>query len=119
MHAAGFRGEGMQVAVIDAGFRNVDAMKVFKGMYLLGTRDFVDPSSDIYAEHSHGRKVLSCLAACREQGMVGTAPAAAYWLLRSEDYETEQPVEEDYWAMAAEFADSRPWSLQTVRGWMW
>lgn len=106
LHAAGFRGEGMQVAVIDAGFRNVDAMKVFKGMHLLGTRDFVDPSSDIYAEHSHGRKVLSCLAACREQGMVGTAPAAAYWLLRSEDYETEQPVEEDYWAAAVEFADS-------------
>lgn len=106
LHAAGFRGEGMQVAVIDAGFRNVDAMKVFKGMNLLGTRDFVHPSSDIYAEHSHGRKVLSCLAACREQGMVGTAPSAAYWLLRSEDYETEQPVEEDYWAAAVEFADS-------------
>lgn len=106
LHAAGFRGEGMQVAVIDAGFHNVDAMKVFKGMHLLGTRDFVNPSSDIYAEHSHGRKVLSCLAACREYGMVGTAPAASYWLLRSEDYDTEQPVEEDYWAAAVEFADS-------------
>ena len=36
----------------------------------------------------------------------GTAPEASYWLLRSEDDDTEQPVEEDYWAEALEFADS-------------
>jgi len=38
--------------------------------------------------------------------LVGTAPDARYWLLRCEDQQSEQPVEEDYWAMAAEFADS-------------
>ena len=38
--------------------------------------------------------------------LIGTAPEARYWLLRCEDQQTEQPVEEDYWAMAAEFADS-------------
>jgi subtilisin family serine protease len=37
---------------------------------------------------------------------VGSAPKSAYWLLRSEDQQTEQEVEEDYWVMAAEFADS-------------
>ena len=37
---------------------------------------------------------------------VGTAPEASFWLLRSEDGRTEQEVEEDYWVMAAEFADS-------------
>jgi subtilisin family serine protease len=37
---------------------------------------------------------------------IGTAPKASYWLLRSEDQQTEQEVEEDYWTMAAEFADS-------------
>lgn len=75
-------------------------------MHLLGIRDFVNPQSDIYAENYHGMKVLSCLAANQPDVLVGTAPEASYWLLRSEDDDTEQPVEEDYWAAALEFADS-------------
>lgn len=106
LHAAGFRGEGMQIAVIDAGFYNADEISIFKKMKLLGTRDFVNPHSDIYAENYHGMKVLSCLAANKPHVLVGTAPEASYWLLRSEDEDTEQPVEEDYWAAALEFADS-------------
>lgn len=106
LHAAGFAGKGMHVAVIDAGFYNADRIKFFKKMDLLGTRDFVNPVSDIYAENSHGMKVLSCMAANMKDVFVGTAPEASYWLLRSEDQDTEQPVEEDYWAAAIEFADS-------------
>ena len=105
LHAAGFTGKGMHVAVIDAGFYNADKIKFFKKMDLLGTRDFVNPQSDIYAENSHGMKVLSCMAAQTKNAFVGTAPEASYWLLRSEDADTEQPVEEDYWAAAIEFAD--------------
>ena len=106
LHAAGFRGEGMHVAVIDAGFYNADHINFFKKMHLLGTRDFVDPDSDIYAENNHGMMVLSCMAAQMPKVFVGTAPKASYWLLRSEDADSEQPVEEDYWAAAVEFADS-------------
>lgn len=106
LHGAGFRGAGMQIAVIDAGYYNADEISVFKKMNLLGTRDFVNPRSDIYAENYPGMKVLSCLAANRPHVLVGTAPEAAYWLLRSEDDDTEQLVEEDYWAEALEFADS-------------
>jgi hypothetical protein len=96
----------MHVAVIDAGFYNADHIKFFKKMDLLGIRDFVNPQSDIYAENYHGMMVLSCMAANTPKAFVGTAPAASYWLLRSEDADTEQPVEEDYWAAAMEFADS-------------
>ena len=78
----------------------------FPEMHLLGVRDFVNPASDIYEEHSHGLSVLSCMATNEPHVMVGTAPEAAYWLLRSEDNDTEQPVEEDNWAAAIEFADS-------------
>lgn len=106
LHAAGFTGRGMHVAVIDAGFYNADKIKFFKKMDLQGTRDFVNPDSDIYEENSHGMMVLSCMAANRKNIFVGTAPDASYWLLRSEDNDTEQPVEEDYWAAAIEFADS-------------
>ena len=106
LHAAGFSGKGMHVAVIDAGFYNADEIKFFKKMDLLGTRDFVNPHSDIYAENAHGLMVLSCMAANTKGAFVGTAPDASYWLLRSEDNDTEQPIEEDYWAAAIEFADS-------------
>ena len=69
-------------------------MKIFKNTTILGTHDFVNPSSDIYGEHNHGMKVLSCMAVNTPHVMVGTAPEASYWLLRSEDNDTEQPVEE-------------------------
>lgn len=106
LHAAGFRGEGMTIAVIDGGFYNVDAMKALKNVNILGTKDFVNPDSDIYEENTHGMMVLSCMATNQPYAFVGTAPAASYWLLRSEDVDTESLVEQDYWASAIEFADS-------------
>ena len=106
LHDAGFKGKGMQIAVIDAGFYNVDVIPMFKNLNLLGTRDFVNPQSDIYEENAHGMMVLSCIAANQPKVLVGTAPEASFWLLRSEDNDTEQPIEEDYWAAAVEFADS-------------
>lgn len=106
LHDKGYRGKGVQIAVIDAGFLNVDLIKLFKNIDILGTHDFVNPQSDIYAEHYHGLKVLSCMAANRPYVMVGTAPEAGYWLLRSEDNDTEQLSEEDYWSAAIEYADS-------------
>lgn len=106
LHDAGFKGRGMTIAVIDAGYFNVDRIKALQSARILGTKDFVDPHSDIYAENEHGTKVFSCLAANEPYAMVGTAPEASYWLLRSEDSRSESLAEEDYWAAAAEFADS-------------
>ena len=106
LHQMGYRGRGIHIAVIDAGFYNVDAMNMFKRARILGTHDFVNPQSDIYGEHNHGLKVLSCMAANIPHTLVGTAPEASYWLLRSEDNDTEQIIEEDNWAAAVEFADS-------------
>lgn len=108
LHRAGFRGEGMTVAVIDAGFHNVDRIKLFEESRILGTRDFVRPGSgaDLFAESNHGTGVLSCMAANVPEVMVGTAPEAGYWLLRTEDEYSEHLVEQDYWVAAVEFADS-------------
>jgi subtilisin family serine protease len=106
LHEAGFRGEGMTIAVVDAGFHNVDKIESMKNINILGTHDFVDPTHDIFSEDSHGEGVLSCMAMNAPKVMVGTAPAASYWLLRSEDARSENLVEQDYWAAAVEFADS-------------
>ena len=107
LHQMGMRGEGMMIAVIDGGFKNVDRIPAFEKIDIRGNRDFVSPPSpSIFAETDHGTKVLSAMAVEVPNYYIGSAPQASYWLLRSEDQQTEQEVEEDYWTMAAEFADS-------------
>ena len=106
LHEAGFKGQGMTIAVIDGGFHNFDRIAALDNVKVLGTKDFVDPASDIFAQSTHGLSVLSCMAANKPNVMIGTAPEAAYWLFRSEDDDSEYPVEQDYWAAAVEYADS-------------
>lgn len=107
LHNIGFRGKGITIAVLDGGFQNVNAIRAFNHSNIVGAQDFVYPqSTSFYQETDHGTKVLSTMATNEPEVLVGTAPEARYWLLRCEDQQTEQPVEEDYWAMAAEFADS-------------
>ena len=106
LHEAGFWGQGMTIAVIDAGYHNADSITAFDLERVLGVKDFVDAHADLFAEQSHGMAVWSCMAMNRPEVMVGTAPEASYWLLRSEDDYSEHLVEQDYWAAAVEFADS-------------
>jgi len=106
LHEAGFRGQGMTIAVIDAGFHNADKITAMQNIQILGTKDYVDSNADIYGESSHGMAVLSCIGMNQPNVMVGTAPEASFWLLRTEDEYSEHLVEQDYWAAAVEFADS-------------
>ena len=87
----------MRVAVVDAGFMNVDRISVFDSLRLLGTHNVVFPGRSVFIGDDHGTKVLSCLAADAPGLMVGTAPQAEYWLIKSEDSRSEFPIEEDYW----------------------
>jgi len=109
-HENNYKGEGMQIAVLDAGFYNADILSAFDSLWtnqqILGTKDFVNPASDFFKTHYHGSYVLSCMGANIPGELIGTAPHASYWLLRSEDSESEYILEEDNWVAAAEFADS-------------
>jgi subtilisin family serine protease len=107
LHQIGLSGKDMMIAIIDGGFKNVNRIPAFAKVAIEGSRDFVYPaSSSIYDETDHGTKVLSTMTMRQPFYYIGTAPKASYWLLRCEDSQTEQEVEEDYWVMAAEFADS-------------
>ena len=107
LHDMGMHGEGMTIAILDGGFQNADRIPALTSINIVGSRDFVTPASpSIFAETDHGTKVLSVMGALVPFYYIGTAPKASYWLLRSEDQQSEQEVEEDYWTMAAEFADS-------------
>lgn len=107
IHERGFYGNGMMIAVLDGGFMNADRIPALHGVKLAGLRDFVVPkSNNIFEEMEHGTMVLSTMAANAPNLYVGVAPEAQYVLVRCEDERTESLAEEDYWASAAEYADS-------------
>lgn len=107
LHDINCMGEGMMIGVLDGGFKNVDKIPAFSKVDIKGTRDVVYPTSpSVFYEIDHGTKVLSTMAIQHPNYYIGTAPKASYWLVRCEDTQTEQEIEEDYWAIAAEFADS-------------
>lgn len=107
LHEAGYRGKGMTIAILDAGFHNVDTIPALKNVHIIATKDFAPRrTKNIFAEHYHGTMVLSTMAMNRPDTMIGTAPDADYVLIRTEDADTETRAEEDSWTMGAEFADS-------------
>lgn len=107
LHEAGFRGKGMRIAVLDAGFKNVDRISAFRNVRIVATKDFAPrPTKDIFEEHYHGTMVLSTMAMNHPDTIIGTAPDAEYVLIRTEDIPTETRAEEDSWTMGIEYADS-------------
>lgn len=110
MHTNGFNGDGITIAVLDAGFLNADTLHAFDSLRLenrlLGTRDFATGDTMVFEDDSHGTMVLSCMTGNLPGKLIGTAPKAKYWLLRTEVAATESIQEEMNWAVGAEFADS-------------
>ncbi len=110
LHNMGYRGQGKVIAVLDAGFLNADVIPAFDSLrahnQILGTRDFVTPGGNVYQEHWHGCSVLSTMGGDTPGQLIGTAPEASYWLIRTEDANTENIVEEYNWVVGAEMADS-------------
>ncbi len=110
LHNEGFRGDGMLIAVFDAGWNGVNEISVFSPLFddgkLLGTRDLIPFRNNVFNGHSHGTLVTSTMCMMQEGELVGTAPEASYFFIRSEEPVSEQLIEEDFWAYAAEIADS-------------
>ncbi|MCF8257635.1 MAG: S8 family serine peptidase [Flavobacteriales bacterium] len=110
LHRQGLMGQGMLIAVLDAGFSGADHLAVFDSLRqngrIIATRDFVEGNDGVYGYSTHGMSVLSTMAAYQPGVMIGTAPKASYLLLRTEDVGSEFPIEEHNWVAGAEFADS-------------
>lgn len=110
LHNLGFTGRDMIIAVLDAGFfgyktnPSIDSARLQNR--ILGEFDFVENEQSVNEDHPHGLQCLSVIAANRPGIMIGSAPHAKFYLLRTEDASSEYPVEEQYWVVAAEFADS-------------
>jgi hypothetical protein len=113
LHEAGFRGEGMFIVVIDGGWFGVESCRFYQDMVDNGRfwgkyslmPNFVDTLDSGWSE-THGTMVTSVMASNIPGELVGTAPAASYAFIHSEWVMTEELIEEDFWANAAEIADS-------------
>jgi serine protease AprX len=110
LHAQGLTGGNQIIAIIDAGFPNVNTLDAFQRIrdnnQILGGYNFADRNTNFYTRNSHGTHVLSSIAGYLENEFVGTAPDAKFYLFISEIAETETVLEETLWVEAAERADS-------------
>lgn len=110
LHNRGFRGQGMQMSIMDAGFFHYLTLPTFDSVrnngQILGTWDFVTGNASVDEDDSHGMKCFSTIAANIPGSFVGTAPKTSFYLFRTEDVSSEYPIEEQNWIAAAERADS-------------
>ncbi|MDH5399909.1 MAG: S8 family serine peptidase, partial [Cyclobacteriaceae bacterium] len=110
MHNQSFLGQGIEIAVLDAGFIGVNSIGAFSHLYqnskVTNVFNFSGNSTNVYQYHDHGTVVLSTISANIPGYYTGTAPDAEIQLYVTEDVFSEYRVEEYYWLFAAEMADS-------------
>ena len=118
LHAEGYKGEGMLIAVTDGGFTNADQMRSLEYLRnsgrIVATRDFAYGNSSVYGHHVHGSMVLSIMAGYLPGEYIGCAPEADYILITSECDDYEEIIEEFNWVSAIEYADSMGADLANV-----
>lgn len=110
LHNIGMRGQGMLVAVLDAGFFQYKTLPSFDSMNInnqvVQTWDFVARDTSVVEDDSHGMSCLSTIAGNIPGTFVGNAPKANFALYRTEDVSSEYPIEEFNWVCGLERADS-------------
>lgn len=111
VHDMGYTGKGITIGVFDAGFSNL-AHEVFSRMHIIAKWDFVNngpnvgDSVGLQGEGSHGTATLSAIGGFKEGKLIGPAFEADYVLAKTENTDSETPIEEDNWIAAMEWADS-------------
>lgn len=110
LHLEGYKGACVPIAVLDAGFKDVNQIQAFSHLFtnnqLVLTHDFYKDSAVGFNEDSHGMRILSAMTGIIPGKLIGTAPEADYLLFRTEFGESEYIWEEDAWIAGIEKADS-------------
>lgn len=110
MHELGFRGEGMMIAVLDGGFTKLNDIEAFAHLFeegqVVSERNFTAFGESIYQYSNHGTKVSSTISGLLPGEYTGIAPKASFVFCVTEVSKSEYKIEEFYWLVGAEFADS-------------
>ncbi len=110
VHNLGFTGQGVTICVMDAGFNRL-SHQCFSNMNIIAAWDFVNGDPNVGDEGdmgtgSHGTQTLSTIGGFFEGQLIGPAFNADFILAKTENTDSETPVEEDNWIAALEWADS-------------
>lgn len=110
LHNLGFTGGAITIAILDGGFLAYKTNSALDSVRLqgriLGEWDYVANEASVNEDNNHGANCFTIIAANKPGVIVGSSPHSKFWLLRTEDVNSEYIVEEQNWAAAAEFADS-------------
>lgn len=109
MHEKGFRGEAMLIAVLDNAFTRVNTLAHFQHLKIVDSYNFAQKTTNVFgiSRFPHGEKVLSIIAANKENSLLGAAYKADVCLYQTEiDNNLDVRQEEFYWIVGAERADS-------------
>ncbi len=105
LHYFGYWGQGVKMAVFDAGFYNHNKITSLFENKIFNQFDYVDYDYSVYEDDQHGANVLSTISVYNPSIYVGTAPACDFYLFRTEIGDAELKLEEINWLLAAEKAD--------------
>jgi len=109
-HDSGFTGQGVTICVMDAGFSRL-SHDAFLSMDIVAAWDFVNNDPNVgdendMGEGSHGTMTLSTIGGYAPGHLIGPAFNSTYILAKTENTDSETPIEEDNWIAALEWADS-------------
>jgi hypothetical protein len=92
LHNEGFRGEGMLLAMMDAGYNSYLTVTAFDSArnnhQIIETYDYVKNEISVNEDDTHGMYCFSIIAANLPDKFVGSCPKANYYLYRTEDAPT-------------------------------
>ena len=110
VHDEGFSGDGVLVAILDAGFTL--SHESLQHVPVVAQWDFVHDDDNVGwqpgdddSQQNHGTQVFSTIMGFSESNLIGTAFGASAILAMTEDVSDETPIEEDNWVAAVEWVE--------------
>jgi len=112
-HDSGYYGQGIIIASFDAGVDNLEH-PCFDSLRARGIRtfDFVNNDTNVADQTGqmgagwHGTMTLSLAGGYKPGSLISPAFRSHYIIAKTENTDSETPLEEDNWIAAAEWADS-------------
>lgn len=105
----GYKGKGIIIAVLDAGFTGSENHPAFDQLrfnnQIRATYDFVNKRENVYSGAIHGTMVFSCIGGITDNTPMGLAPEATYLLARMAIEYGNQYRAEEYFVAAMEWSD--------------
>lgn len=120
LHDLGFNGDGIFIAVIDAGFAGMDTISYFESAFvenrIVETYDIIGGTTDVYQYSGHGTAVSSCIISEKNgsDSISASAVEVDIALYVSENVASETIIEEFDLVVALERADSVGADIATI-----